>query len=226
MIAPRVRIVAAGAFTADADDAISLHPAENRAERMRPVGYPSNPRLPQASPGSAFVEFLQLVEVLAFGVVEFAKQSSVCQSLHEHVGLHVVAVLRQHVRGPRMCAGDYQVSALLDENCRGDLTQYMNATFQRHDRLRSVEVHGGANDDRVQLRGVQHLLVRGVLFGLPSHLRGLGERFLAHIAQRVNPRSFVRLYRSVEAPATPKSDDANVEFAQAILTHPNSLALG
>jgi hypothetical protein len=71
----------------------------------------------------------------------------------------VVHVFGKHVHGIAVAAHGNELPALLDRDRGSDLTQHVDATLERRDRLRNVELHRRGDHHRIQGSLLEHVIV-------------------------------------------------------------------
>ncbi len=210
VVAARVLVVVAASLAADAHDAVARHPLQDRPQAVGAVRDTFDAGLPFTPPRRDLVQLLQLMQVFALGVVERSEQPAPAERTDEDVRARVGVVLGHHVDGAALVAGDHQLAAFLHIHSGRHLTEDVDALVDGHQGLRNVELHGTADDHRIELGSLDHRGVVGVLLPSAELLSALVECVLVYVADGVNACS-VCLEAGAECPAaTCCPDDPNV----------------
>ena len=121
----------------------------------------------------------QVVDIGAFGVYQFAKQSVSCHVHREQFKEVVATILQHHAMALGLLGSFYQGPAIFDRLCSGHFNGYVFAAFHRAQRNRRVQVPGGGTIHEIQIGFIAKCfpsVFSGIANGLGS--AQLGQCFL------------------------------------------------
>ena len=153
----RVDVVEPAASAADAGHPVARHPLQDWPEAVGPISYAIDASLPVATPLRHLIERLKLVDVLALGIVGLAEYALADHLIDDLVRSRVAVVLGHHVDCRTPLAGLHNPAAFLDRDSRRDLAQHVDPALQRGDRLSYVIRYRSPDQNRFEVRALQHL---------------------------------------------------------------------
>ncbi len=140
--------VGAAPQAVDGDDVV-VHPFQDRPEGMGDVGHPPAAEQPLVPPVAGAGGVLDLVHVVALGVVGLAEEPGARHLFDQHVFLIVAAVLAHHVFRGGGARGAHQLVALLEGDRGGYFGERVNAALQGGHAHGGVQVHRRRHDHHV-----------------------------------------------------------------------------